>query len=71
MKCVIWASLCNDRAARTKGVGNVIEAELAKGDVQEAFRLLKGWYQAASDTVSRPCPQMMARQMEEQVELYW
>ncbi len=60
MKCVIWASLCNDRAARTKGVGNAIKAELAKGSMQEAFSLLKGWYRVASETVACPCPQMMA-----------
>jgi hypothetical protein len=41
------------------------------GDVQEAFSLLKGWYQAASDTVVHPCPQKMAQQMEKWVELYW
>jgi hypothetical protein len=39
--------------------------------MQEAFRLLKGWYWAASETVARPCLQTMARQMEEWVELYW
>ncbi len=59
-KRLVWASLCNDRRARTKSVGNAIEAELAKGDVQEAFRLLKGWYRAASETVACPCPQTMA-----------
>jgi hypothetical protein len=53
-----------------KGVGGAIEAELAKGDVQEAFCLLKGWYRVASETVARPCPQTMARQMEDRVELY-
>jgi hypothetical protein len=37
-----------------KGIGNAIEAELAKGDVREAFRLLKGWYQVASDTCPKP-----------------
>ncbi len=67
---LIWASIRNDRAACTKGLGNTIEAELVKGDVQEAFRLLKGWYRVASDAVTHPCPQTMARQMEEQVGLY-
>jgi hypothetical protein len=56
--------------ARTKGIGDTIEVELAKGDVQEAFHLLKGWYRAASETVAHPCPQTMAQQTEEQVELY-
>jgi hypothetical protein len=60
-KRLIWASLCNDREARMRGISKMIEAELEKGDVQEAFRLLKRWYQAASETVARPCPQTMAR----------
>jgi hypothetical protein len=41
-KRLIWASLHDDRAARTKGVGDTIDSELEKGDVQEPFRLLKG-----------------------------
>jgi hypothetical protein len=69
-KCLVWASLHDDRRSRTKGIGDVIEAELAKGDVQEAFHLLKGWYPAVSETVARPCPQTMARQTEDRVELY-
>ncbi len=48
-----------------------IKAKLAKGDMQEAFRLLKGWYRAALETVVCPCPQTMGRQTEERVELYW
>jgi hypothetical protein len=48
----------------------MIKEELAKGDVQKAFRLLKGWYRAVSETVVHPCPQTMERQMEEPVELY-
>jgi hypothetical protein len=43
-----------------KGVDKAIEAELEKEDVQKAFRLLKEWYQVASETVARPCPQKMA-----------
>jgi hypothetical protein len=62
-KCLIWASLRNNRAACMKGIGDTIKAELGKGDMQEAFRLLKGRYRAASDTVARPCPQMMVQQM--------
>jgi hypothetical protein len=56
--------------ARTKGIGKAIKAELEKGDVQEAFRLLKGWYRAALETMACPCPQTMAGQTEERVELY-
>ncbi len=47
----------------------MIKVELAKGDMQEIFHLLKGWYRVASDTVACPCPQTMVRQTEERVEL--
>jgi hypothetical protein len=39
--------------------------------MQEAFRLLKGGYRVAPETVACPCPQTMAQQTEEWVELYW
>ncbi len=68
-KRLIWTSLCNNRVAHTKGISKTFEVELEKGDVQEAFCLLKGWYRAASETVACPCPQTMARQTEEHVEL--
>jgi hypothetical protein len=57
--------------ARTNSVRDAIEVELAKGDVQEAFHLLKGWYRATSETVACPCPQTMVQQMEDRLELYW
>ncbi len=69
-KHLIWASLCNNRVACTKGVGDTIEVELAKGDVQKAFCLVKGWYRVVSDTVWHPCPQTMVQQIKEWVELY-
>jgi hypothetical protein len=40
----IWASLKTDPAAWTAQVCAAIKAKLAGGDVQEAFRYLKGWY---------------------------
>jgi hypothetical protein len=40
----IGAALRNDRRDRTARVGENIVAELAGGNVQEAFRHLKGWY---------------------------
>jgi hypothetical protein len=70
MQRQIWAALRGDREARTLRVGNLIEAKLAGGDVQEAFRHLKGWYRAASETTTRPCPQTMARQTAKRVDLY-
>ena len=70
MKRVIWNSLQSDRTARTKRVGEAIEAELQGGDIQEAYRHLKGWYRAATEVEARPCFQMMERQTAERVALY-
>jgi hypothetical protein len=38
----IWDALCGDRRAQTAQVGELIEANLAGGNVQEAFCHLKG-----------------------------
>jgi hypothetical protein len=40
------------------------------GNVQESFRHLKGWYRAAPETTTQPCPQTMVKQMAERVDLY-
>ncbi len=66
----ISASLQKDWADRTAHIGALIELELAGGNVQEAFRHLKGWYRAASDMQAKPCNQTMERQTLEQVDLY-
>jgi hypothetical protein len=70
MQHTIHAALKRDRAARTAQVGESIIAKLAEGNVHEAFRHLKGWYQEASETQARPCFQTMERQTVERVELY-
>ena len=70
MKRETWNSLKDDRIAQTKQVGQSIEAELRGGDVQEAFRLIKGWYRAATEVEARPCYQTMARKNEEWFALY-
>jgi hypothetical protein len=66
----IGAALRNDRRDRTARVGENIVAELAGGNVQEAFRHLKGWCRAASETQSKPCYHTMERQTSERVDLY-
>jgi hypothetical protein len=40
----VGASLHKDQADCTSHVGTLIESELTGGNVQEAFRHLKGWY---------------------------
>ncbi len=66
----IRASLTQDRVDRTAKVGSTIEAEIAGGNVQEAFRHLKGWYRSATDTQAKPCYHTMERQTSERVDLY-
>jgi hypothetical protein len=66
----MWASLKNDCKKRTKQVGEDIKAELAKGDVQEAFHHLKELYQDATETEAWPCKQTMEHQTKEREELY-
>jgi hypothetical protein len=70
MQRAIHAALKKDHAVRTAQVGESITANLAEGNVHEAFRHLKGWYREASDTQAEQCFQTMERQTLERVELY-
>ncbi len=47
-----------------------IKAELAGGNMQEAFRHLKGWYRAATETQLKPCYHTMECQILKRVDLY-
>jgi hypothetical protein len=66
----IGVSLQKDRTDRTATVGATVEAKLAGRNVQEAFRHLKGWYRAATETQAKPCYHTMERQRLERVDLY-
>jgi hypothetical protein len=66
----IEATIKADKQKLTAKVGNLIVAELAKGDVMEAFRHLKGWYRKATEMQARPCRQTMERQTNKREELY-
>ena len=70
MKREVHAALKVDKRRLTAQVGENIVSELGKGNVQEAFWHLKGWYQTASKAQARPCHQTMERQTDKQVELY-
>jgi hypothetical protein len=50
----IGAALCNNWRDQTACVGESIVTKLAGGNVQEAFRHLKGWYRAALEMQSKP-----------------
>jgi hypothetical protein len=70
MKCKIEATIKADKQKLTAKVGNLIVVELAKGDLKEAFRHLKGWYQKAAEMQARPCQQTVEHQTDEREELY-
>ncbi len=57
------------KLAETLGQDPLV-AKLAKGDVQEAFQHLKGWYWKAAEMQVRPCRQTMERQTDKWEELY-
>jgi hypothetical protein len=50
LNCQIGISLQKDWTDRTAMVGAAVEAELTRGNVQEAFCHLKGWYRAATES---------------------
>jgi hypothetical protein len=62
MKRKIGTTIKADKRKLTADVGDSIIAELAKGDIKETFRHLKGWYRKAAEMQARPCRQMMERQ---------
>jgi hypothetical protein len=66
----IGTLLRRDRATCTEWVGTLIESELMRGNVQEAFRHLRGWYQAALEMQAKPCYHTMEHQTSERVDLY-
>ncbi len=70
MKCKIGTAIKADKHKLTTNVGDSIVAELAKGDVKEAFRHLKAWYRKAAEMQARPCCQTMEHQTNKREELY-
>ena len=71
MKLEVQVALKADKSRLlTTKVGDSIVSDFSKGNVQEVFRHLKGWYRTASETKARPCHQTMEHQTDERVELY-
>jgi hypothetical protein len=70
MQREVKAALKADKSWLTAEVRECIMSELQEGDVQEAFRHLKGRYRNASETQAKPCHQTMERQTDKKVELY-
>jgi hypothetical protein len=70
LHCQIGVSLQKDQTDQTAAIGATVEAKLAGGNIQEAFRHLKGWYRAVTEMQMKPCYHTMERQMLERVDLY-
>ncbi len=70
MKREVQAALKANKSRLTAKVGESIVSELSKGNVQEAFRHLEGWYRNALEAQARPCRLTMERQTVKREELY-
>jgi hypothetical protein len=68
----VKVQLAADHIKRTKNTALMIEGCLAVGDFVEAWRRrnLKGWYCSVEDRAPKACPEMLASQTAERVELY-
>jgi hypothetical protein len=62
--------LKGDRRQQAADVAGNIEGLLASGETKEAWRCLKGWYKAASDTAPAASPMSLAAQTAERIDLY-
>ena len=68
----IQASLKGDRRRRVDEAGTAVEALLGEDlpNAKEAWRRMKGWYQAAAKRGLPPAPDMLERITAERTELY-
>ncbi len=66
----VRACLKVDHLLRAKNTATNVKGCLAVGEFIEAWRHLKGWYCSVEDRAPKPCPETMAKQRRERVELY-
>jgi hypothetical protein len=66
----VRAHLAADHLQRATNAASKIEGCLAAGDFVEAWHHLKGWYHMAEDRAPKACPEALASQTAERVELY-
>ncbi len=66
----IKSSLAADCKQHAANAASTVENHLGNGAVKEAWRTLKGWYRAVEDGPPQACPETMAKQTAEHVELY-
>jgi hypothetical protein len=66
----IKACLKADRLKQAATTASNVEGCLAAGDYIEVWRYLKGWYRSAEEQAPKPCPETLAAQTEERIQLY-
>jgi hypothetical protein len=66
----IKSFLAADRKQRATNAASTVKRHLSNGAVKEAWCAFKGWYRSAEDQPPPACPETMAKQMAERVELY-
>ena len=65
----VKARLAADRLKCAKNTALTIEGCLAAGDFVEAWHNLKSWYCSVEDQALKACPETLALQTAERVEL--
>ncbi len=65
----VKARLAADRLKCAKNTASMIKGCLAAGDFVEVWHNLKGWYHSVEDRAPKACPEMLASQTAERVEL--
>jgi hypothetical protein len=66
----VKAQLAADHIKRAKNTASTIEGCLAVGDFVEAWHNLKVWYRSVENRAPKACPETLASQTVERVELY-
>jgi hypothetical protein len=66
----IKARLKADCLLRATTTASNVKGCLAAGEYIEAWHHLKGWYCLAEDQAPKPCPETMAKQTQERVDLH-
>ncbi len=66
----VQARLAADYCETAANTTSQIKGCLMAGDFVEAWHNLKGWYQSAEDQAPKVCPETLALQTAERVELY-
>ncbi len=66
----IKACLKADHLKQAATTASNVEGCLAVGEYIEVWRHLKGWYRLAEDRAPNPCPDTLAKQTDERIQLY-